>query len=63
MTWKKMLTYIGGSVDEMLLKKVEYLLEENKVLRGQIDKRVKLTDAERKTLAEKAVALGKLMIE
>ncbi|MFA7173750.1 MAG: helix-turn-helix domain-containing protein [Kiritimatiellia bacterium] len=47
----------------MLLKKVEYLLEENKVLIGQLDKRVKLTDIERKTLAEKAVALGRLMAD
>ena len=63
MTWKKMLAYIGGSVDDMLLKKVEYLLEENKVLKGQIDKRVKLTDGERTSLAEKAVALGELMAD
>jgi putative transposase len=63
MPWKKMLTYISGSVDDMLLKKIEYLLEENRVLRGQIRMRVKLTDAERKSLAEKAVALGELMAD
>ena len=63
MAWKKMLAYISGSVDDMLLKKVEYLIEENRVLRRQLDKRVKLTDVERKSLAEKAIALGKLMAE
>ena len=62
MTWQKMLAYISGSVDDMSLKRVEYLIEENKVLRGQLDKRVKLTDAERKTLAKKVVVLGKLML-
>ena len=30
MGWVKMLAYISGSVDEMLLKKIEYLLEENR---------------------------------
>jgi len=63
MTWKKMLAYINGSVDEMLLKKIEYLLEENRILRKQIEKRPKITDAERRTLAEKAVALGKMMAD
>ena len=61
MTWIKMLAYVCGSIDDTLLKKIEYLLEENRALRGQLEKRVKLTDAERKSLAEKAVALGDLM--
>ncbi len=63
MPWKKMLAYISGSVNDILLKKVEYLIEENKVLRGQLEKRLKLTDVERRSLAEKAVALGKLMAD
>jgi hypothetical protein len=58
-----MLAYITGSVNEDLLKKIEYLLEENRVLRNQIDKRILLTDSERRTLAEKAVVLGKLMAD
>jgi len=63
MPWKRMLAYITGSVNEDLLRRVEYLLEENRVLRHQIDKRILLTDRERCTLAEKAVALGKLMAD
>jgi len=63
MPWKKMLAYVSGSVDKSLLAKVEYLLVENKVLRNQLVKRPQLTDAERRTLAEKAVALGKLMAD
>src|ERR1039457_5836830 len=61
MPWKRMLAYITGSVNEDLLRRIEYLLEENRVLRNQIDKRILLTDHERRTLATKAVALGKLM--
>jgi putative transposase len=63
MPWKRMLAYITGSVNEDLLRRIEYLLEENRVLRHQIDKRILLTDHERRTLAKKAVALGKLMAD
>ena len=63
MPWKRMLAYITGSVNEDLLRRIEYLLEENRVLRHQIDKRILLTDHERCTLAERAVALGKLMAD
>ena len=63
MPWKRMLAYISGSVNEELLRRIEYLLEENRVLRNQIDRRILLTDPERRILAEKAVALGKLMAD
>ncbi len=63
MPWKRMLAYITGSVNEDLLRRIEYLLEENRVLRHQIDRRILLTDHERRTLAEKAIALGKLMAD
>jgi transposase InsO family protein len=58
-----MLAYITGSVNEDLLRRIEYLLEENRVLRNQIDSRILLTDNERCALATKAVALGKLMAD
>ena len=61
MPWKRMLAYITGSVNEDLLRRIEYLLEESRVLCHQIDRRILLTDQERRTLAEKAVALGQLM--
>ena len=63
MPWKRMLAYITGTVNEDLLRRIEYLLEENRVLRNQIDGRILLTDIERGILAEKAVALGKLMAD
>ena len=63
MPWKRMLAYITGSVNEDLLRRIEYLLEENRVLRNQIDSRILLTDNERGILAEKAIAFGKLMAD
>jgi len=61
MPWKKMLAYVTGEIEGSLFARVEYLIEENRVLRNLIEKRLKLTDPERRTLAEKAVAMGKLM--
>ena len=63
MPWKKMLAYVTGEVDQSLLARVEYLIEENRVVRNQIEKRILLTDGERKILAEKAVPLGRLMAD
>ena len=52
MDWKTMLAYISGSVDEELLLRNEYLVAENRILRNQIQGRLRLTDGERRTLAE-----------
>jgi len=51
MDWKTLLAYITGTVDQELL------------LRNQITGRVRLTDAERKTLAEIGYKLGKQALE
>jgi putative transposase len=59
MDWKQLLAYISGSVDEELLLRNEYLVAENHILRHQLQGRVQLTDAERKTLAEIGHKLGK----
>jgi putative transposase len=59
MDWKKLLAYITGSVDEELLLRNAYLVAENRILRHQIARRVYLTHAERKTLAEIGKKLGK----
>ena len=63
MDWKKLLAYITGSVDQELLLRNEYLVTENRILRQQIQGRLKLTDAERKSLAELAKKLGKKTLE
>ena len=59
MDWKHLLAYITGTVDQELLLRNEYLVTENRMLRHQITGRVRLTDAERKTLAEIGHKLGK----
>ena len=63
MYWKKLLAYISGSVDEDLLLRNEYLVTENRVLRAQIKGSLRLTDGERKTLAEIGKILGKKVLE
>jgi putative transposase len=59
MDWKTLLAYISGSVDEELLLRNEYLVAENRILRGQIKGRIQLSDAERQTLAGIGMKLGK----
>src|SRR5215831_2634688 len=59
MDWKQLLAYITGAVDQELLLRNEYLCTENRILRQQITGRVRLTDAERKTLAEIGKRLAK----
>jgi len=58
MDWKHLLAYITGTVDQELLLRNEYLVTENRILRNQITGRVRLTDGERKTLAEIGQKLG-----
>jgi transposase InsO family protein len=50
-------------VEEELLLRNEYLVTENRIWRHQFEGRVQLTDAERQTLAEIAIELGKQALE
>jgi len=59
MDWKTLLAYITGTVDQALLVRNEYLATENRILRNQITGRVRLSDGERKALAEIGKKLGK----
>ena len=59
MDWKTLLAYITGSVDQALLLRNEYLVTENRLLRNQIQGRLRLADGERKALAEIGQRLGK----
>jgi len=61
--WKRLLTYISGSVDQELLLRNEYLVTENRILRNQFKDRLRLSDGERKTLAELGKRLGKKTLE
>src|SRR6266446_3350545 len=59
MSWKTLLAYITGTVDQELLLRNEYLVTENKILRSQIKGRLRLSDGERTALAEIGQKLGK----
>src|SRR5262245_51482469 len=59
MYWKTLLAYITGSVDDELLLRNEYLVAENRILRQQIQGRLRLSEGERETLAEIGKRLGK----
>jgi putative transposase len=63
MDWKRLLAYTTGSVDAELLIRNEYLVTENQILRNQLKGRLRLTDGERKTLAEIGKKLGKKTLE
>ena len=63
MDWKTMLSYISGSVDEELLVRNKYLVAENRVLRNQLQGRSRLTDGERRSLAEFGKRLGKQALD
>ena len=63
MDWKTLLAYITGTVDQALLLRNEYLVTENRLLRNQLKGRVRLSDGERKTLAEIGHKLGKQALQ
>jgi hypothetical protein len=52
-----------GSVDQELLLRNEYLVTENRILRHQLKGRLRLSDGERKALAEIGQKLGKKALE
>src|SRR5260370_2097806 len=63
MLWARMLAYITGTVDQELLLGHEYLADENRILRAQIQGRLVLSDAEKAPLAEIAHRLGRKALE
>ena len=63
MDWVRILAYITGTVDQELLLRNEDLLAENRILKAQFKTRLRLTVAERVTLAEIAHRLGRKALE
>jgi hypothetical protein len=59
MDWVRILAYVTGMVDQKLLTRNEYLAAENRILKAQLKGQLKLTDAERATLAEIGHRLGR----
>src|SRR6187549_236921 len=55
----RLLAYVTGLVNQELLLQVEYLVAENRILRAHAPARLRLSDAERSTLAEIGKRLGR----
>jgi tetratricopeptide (TPR) repeat protein len=62
MDWARILAFVTGSVDQELLARTEYLVAENRILKAQLKGPLKLTDAERATLAEIGHRLGRKVL-
>jgi hypothetical protein len=58
MDWARILAYVTGTVDQELLARNEYLAAENRILKAQLNGRLKLSDAERGVLGETAGPQG-----
>jgi transposase InsO family protein len=63
MDWVRILAYITGTVDQELLLRNKYLAAENRILRGQINGRLLLSDAEKRTLVDIGYRLGQKTLE
>ncbi len=50
MDWARILAYVTGTVDQELLARNEYLAAENRIMKAQLNGRMKLSDAERGAL-------------
>ena len=46
MDWVRILAYVTGTVDQELLGRNEYLAAENRIMKAQLNGRLKLSDAE-----------------
>src|SRR5260221_13099556 len=62
MNWARILAFVTGMVDQELLARIEYLAAENRILKAQLKGRLKLSDAERATLAEIGHRLGRKVL-
>ena len=50
--WTRLLAYVTGLVNQELLLQNEYLAAENRILRAHVPGRLRLSNAERSSLAE-----------
>src|SRR4029453_7354820 len=57
--WARLVSFVTGLVNQELLLRNEYLAAEDRVLRAHLPARLRLSDAERSTLAEIAKRLGR----
>jgi putative transposase len=59
MEWARILAYITGTVDQELLLQNEYLVAENRILKAQLQGRLRLSDIDRARLGEIGHRLGR----
>jgi hypothetical protein len=57
--WARLLAYVTGLVNQELLLQNEYLAAENRILRAHLPSRLRLSNAERETLADIGKRLGR----
>src|SRR5882762_6982950 len=62
MDWTRILAYVTGTVDQELLARNEYLAAENRILKSQLNGRLKVSDAERGVLGEIGHRLGRKVL-
>ena len=62
MDWARILAYVTGTVDQDLLARNEYLAAENRILKAQLNGKLKLSDAERGMLGEIGHRLGRKVL-
>jgi transposase len=62
MNWAAFVGKITGTVDQHLIQRNEYLLAENRVLRGRVKNRIHFADPERISLAKAAKPLGRSVL-
>ena len=61
-SWARLLAYVTGLVNQRLLLQCEYLIAENRILRAHLSDNVRLSDFERRTLAEVGKRLGRKLL-
>ena len=54
MDWPRILAYVPGTVDQELLTRNECLAAENRILKAQLNGRLKLSDGERGVMGSEA---------
>jgi hypothetical protein len=60
--WARFLAYVTGSVDQELLTRNDYLAAENRIMKAQLNCRLKLSDVERGVLGEIGHRLGRKVL-
>ena len=61
-SWARLLAYVTGLVNQRLLLQCEYLVAENRILRAHLPGKLRLSDSERRSLAEIGKRLGRKLL-